>query len=342
MTVLAALALLVFSATTLAGASGSVLPNVEPMKLCNARPTMGERPATVSVVVCTADRKAKLKALLASLADLAVPPACSAELILVNNMPAIDIATVVGEVASNIPMSIKLVSEAAPGLAGARNRGLSQSRGEIIAFTDDDCVVDRDWLVRIWGCFTNDSDLMCMGGRVELFDSSDQPITVLQRTSPGHLSSSDQVFGFLHGCNMAFRRELFDRIGGFDPDFGIGSPVNSGDDTEFLYRGQQAGAKIRYEPKALVRHHHGRKTWSEMRRTLVRYHQANGAILAKHAGRGDGNARAMLKGVTTAPLTSLSRRPFSLIESLRACYRVAVWGFGAVRYKMFVAGGSTG
>jgi len=290
----------------------------------------------ISVVVCTADRKAKLKSQLASLAQVTVPMAFSAELIVVNNKPAVDINPLVSEVSKGLPMPVEVVSEAAPGISGARNIGAKLCRGEIIAFTDDDCVVDDDWLVRIWECFASDSRLMGLGGRVELFDPADQPITVRRGDSPAHLSSTDQIFGFLHGCNMAVRRDLFDRIGGFDPNFGSGSSVSAGEDTEFLFRAYQAGARIRYEPRALVLHHHGRTTRSSARRTLIRYHLANGAILAKHAGRGDEKARSLLRGIALAPLASPFRWPFSASEILRAWYRLSVWGFGALRYRMFV------
>lgn len=296
----------------------------------------------LSVVVCTAARPDKLQALLDSFTALLVPPAFAAELIVVNNRPDTDIAPIVAEVAGRLPLTVKQLSESKRGLGHARNKGLAHTDGEIIAFTDDDCLVDRCWLLRIGRCFADDPDLMGLGGRVELFDPADSPITVLRGTSSNFLSSHEQVFGFLHGCNMAFRRRLFEQIGYFDTRFGIGSLINSGDDSEFLYRAYQAGCRIRYEPRVLVHHNHGRRSRTQVRCTMTRYHLANGAILAKHAQAGDVNARNLLKNIAARPLGSLRDRPYSASASLRACYHFGSYALGALRYWFFSACGLKG
>jgi GT2 family glycosyltransferase len=292
----------------------------------------------VSVVVCTANRAAKLEGLLASLAAVKLPSAVRAELVLVDNASATDLAPMVERLRARLPMPVRILREPAAGLGRARNRGIETARGRILAFTDDDCLVARDWLVALWRCFESDPQLMLLGGRVELADAGDQPLTIRGGDEPETLRASRQVFGFVHGCNMALRRELLDRIGPFDSRFGAGSPLRAGEDAELVYRALRAGAKVQYQPSAVVRHDHGRRTRTQARLALSRYHQANGAILAKHAGEGDAEARAQLRRIAAGPLTSLRRRPYSALETLRACYHSAMFALGAVRSRLYARG----
>jgi GT2 family glycosyltransferase len=301
---------------------------------------MGRGPGGISVVVCTADRKAKLKRLLESLSDVEMLPDCAAELILVNNAPSTDLVPIVEDASRRLRMPVALVTELERGLARARNRGLRHARGEVIAFTDDDCVVERSWLVNIWRRFTRDPDLMGLGGKVDLANPHDLPITVRTGDAPEQLSAFAEVFGFMHGCNMAFRRVLFERLGGFDTDFGAGSAMKAGEDTEFVYRAFRAGNRIGYEPAVLVWHDHGRTTWRQRRATLNRYHQANGAVLAKFARSGDAPARALLRAMARRPLDLVRRGPRSVSEATRACYQLVMFGLGAARHRVLTWRGS--
>lgn len=293
---------------------------------------------SVSVLVCTANRNRQLEELLASLSALTVPDGVSAELVLVNNHPSSDLTPLIKGLGPEFPLAVSVVLEPARGLGKARNRGLGAASGAILAATDDDCIVDSEWLANLMHCFDADPELMMLGGRVELANADDQPITVRSGAAPETLRSAGQVFGFLHGCNMAFRRELLDRIGRFDPRFGAGSPLQAGEDADLVYRAHQAGAKIRYEPSVVVLHAHSRRTRGQARAALNRYHQANGAILAKHAGNGDREAVALLRGVFVGPWTSLRRRPYSAVGTLRACYHSAMFGLGALRGRFHARG----
>ncbi len=295
---------------------------------------MGREHGVISAVVCTADREAKLKSLLASLSAVDILPDLSAELILVNNAPWTDLGPIVREASTGLRMPVTYVTEFERGLARARNRGMLHARGDVIAFTDDDCVVDRSWLANIWRRFVSDPDLMGLGGRVELANPADLPITVRTGDAPEQLACLEEVFGFMHGCNMAFRRALFERIGGFDTDFGAGSALRAGEDTEFVYRAFRAGAHIAYEPSVLVWHDHGRANWRQRRRTLNRYHQANGAVLAKFARAGDAPAKALLQAMARRPLELVRRQPHAVFEATRACYQLLMFGLGALRHRV--------
>ena len=92
----------------------------------------------------------------------------------------------------------------------------------------------------------------------------------------------DSMNGKINGCNMTMRRSLVERLGLFDEDFGPGSPVTSGEDTEYFYRAYCANAAIEYVPDMAVAHHHGRKTRDDGYKLWRSYATGNGAIYAKY------------------------------------------------------------
>ena len=88
--------------------------------------------------------------------------------------------------------------------------------------------------------------------------------------------------GFLNGCNMVMRRVLLDQIGLFDEEFGPGSYIGSGEDSDLMFRTYLAGATLEYVPDMTVLHYHGRKTPEAGRKLMRRYTIANGAMLARY------------------------------------------------------------
>jgi hypothetical protein len=121
--------------------------------LSDERPDRGD--PTVSVIVCTRDRPHDLRSCLDSIAALRTRPR---EVIVVDNSPS-DVAT--RELCRDYP--VRYVPESRPGLARARNRGIVEAGGEVVAFTDDDCVVDRHWLDGLGDPF-NDPLVMALTG----------------------------------------------------------------------------------------------------------------------------------------------------------------------------------
>ena len=240
-----------------------------------------------------------------------------------------------------MPLPARYETEATPGQANAQNRGIEAAHGEIVAFTDDDCLVAENWLQCISRHFRRDPDLQGLGGRIELYDPADYPITIKRQQARERLAAPDQLFGFLHGCNMAFRRGLFERIGTLDSRFGSGSVIGSGNDTELLYRAFQAGCRIAYEPDVLVFHNHGRRGWRQVRALVNRYQSANGAILMKHAMAGDDQAKSLFRATAAKPFTILARRPLALLEAARALHRLFWFSLGALRFRMLDARGSS-
>jgi hypothetical protein len=167
----------------------------------------------------------------------------------------------------------RYVRELRPGLDWARNRGIREARHHLLAFTDDDVRVDRGWLGAIARGFAEPGVGLVTGlvapGELETsaqlafeyryggMGKGCTPRTFdRDRLGPAGLIAAHQV-GV--GANMAFRRTVFDRIGGFDTGLDVGTPARGGGDLDMFHRVLGAGARARYEPAALVWHHHRRE-----------------------------------------------------------------------------------
>lgn len=180
------------------------------------------------------------------------------------------------------------------GLARARNAGLRRSDGEIVAVTDDDCLVPSDWLTRIEAAFAQDPQADLLYGQV-LVDKSfarslprghyvpklvfKQPERLCKHGSRGY-----KVFGM--GANMAVRRSLLDRIGGFDEALGVGGPLRASEDFDFAYRTYRAGRAILLLPDVTVLHY-GVRSPEQLPDTMRNYGIGDGAFYAKHIRCGD-------------------------------------------------------
>jgi GT2 family glycosyltransferase len=174
-----------------------------------------------------------------------------------------------------------LVSEPKPGLGAARNAGIAKATGQIIAFTDDDCYVSPDFLIRIVEIF-RDERIGFMGGRILLHDHTDIPITIRQDAEMQVIRPYSFIqAGELQGANMAVRRSLVAEVGGFDPRFGKGSQFKGGEDMDLQARASQNGATGIYHPGPVVWHNHGRKSREEFDALMKEYGHCRGAYYAK-------------------------------------------------------------
>ena len=161
------------------------------------------------------------------------------------------------------------------GASGARNTGIGQAKGSIIAFVDDDARPEPDWIEQLLAAY-DDPSVLAVGGIAT-------PVWPERR--PAHLPPElDWIVGCtyqgqptvrtdvrnLWGCNMSVRREAFDRVGAFDEEIGrIGLIPIGCEETEFCIRlaQQLPGARVVFEPRARVRHRvtPARTTWSYLR-----------------------------------------------------------------------------
>jgi glycosyltransferase involved in cell wall biosynthesis len=182
--------------------------------------------------------------------------------------------------------NVKYIYEPKRGLNVARNTGIRNASGDVLIFTDDDCLPEKNWLSttlpnfsdpNVWACTSRivqhtregAADLFeevagqDLGETGRLFVPADVRFDAgfilanVTKVFRKHMKSSAPVpFGVGHGSGMAFRKEVFEKIGRFDERFGSGAKMGGCDDIEMLYRTLKAGHNVVYEPKAIVRHKH--------------------------------------------------------------------------------------
>jgi glycosyltransferase involved in cell wall biosynthesis len=251
-----------------------------------ARAPEGLRPAMtgrISVVVCTRDRAAPLRRCLASLAALDDD---DHEVVIVDNheAPAVEPTTC---------ERWRVVHEPRQGLDIARNRGLAEATGTVVAYVDDDCEVDPNWLTALRAAFA-DPAVQAVTGRVRpasLRRPSERHFEVHfgfdRGTRPARFTIHDlrpwfPLWGGVcgTGCNMAFRTDALRAAGGFDELLDMGTSIGGGGDLDVYTRLVESGAVIAYEPTALVWHHH-RPDARSARRQFVGYGTSIGALLTK-------------------------------------------------------------
>lgn len=173
--------------------------------------------------------------------------------------------------------AVKLIQLAPCGLSAARNAGAREAKGEVFAFTDDDCEPDREWLLRL-AKFLAGNDFAAVGGPNIPPPPRDwhQAVVSAAPGAPGHVMFDDVEAEHLPGCNLAVRREAFETVGGFDPSF-----HTAGDDVDFCWRLHDAGFRMGFAPDAFVWHH--RRTHVEAYlRQQYGYGAAERLLMAKH------------------------------------------------------------
>jgi glycosyltransferase involved in cell wall biosynthesis len=185
------------------------------------------------------------------------------------------------------------------GLSAAYNTGMRVTTNEIMAFTDDDVIVPADWLTQIAKVFQNEPDAEILYGQVcipaDLADEVKKGIIVpaLEFSKYKRLSLKEgfQVIGM--GANMAIRRSLMDRVGGFDEALGPGGPLRASQDNDLAYRTCRFGGVIVLAPDVKV-DHYGTRTPEQWPVTMKNYGIGDGAFYGKHIRCGDAGAKWML------------------------------------------------
>jgi glycosyltransferase involved in cell wall biosynthesis len=233
----------------------------------------------ISLIVCTRNRFASLRTCLEYVERLESPG--DWELVVVDNGSADGTPDLLRRFSQRARFQVKVVQEPKSGLGRARNAGIAQAQGEILAFTDDDCYVSPDYLKQILAVFKDDT-IGYMGGRVLLYDKTDVPQTIRPETEVRVIPPHSFIrTGELQGANMAARMSLISKIGAFDPELGAGSRFPSGEDVDFQARASASGATGIYHPGPLVWHHHGRKPGKNYEELMRGYDYGRGAYYAK-------------------------------------------------------------
>jgi len=235
---------------------------------------------TISLIVCTRNRARRLPEFFERIAGLEHTPG-GCELVLVDNASSDDTAEVLAAFAVRAPLPVRCVHAPVPGLGRARNVGIANARGRLLAFTDDDCYPRSDYLRAFVEVFERHR-VGVAGGRIVLHDPTDALLGMKEVATPVEIAPHTFVpAGLVHGANMAVRREVVEAIGGFDPRLGVGTPCVAGEDIEFVARAIWAGWAGRHDPGPVVAHHHGRKPGPDAERQQRAYDYGRGAYYAR-------------------------------------------------------------
>jgi glucosyl-dolichyl phosphate glucuronosyltransferase len=217
----------------------------------------------ITVILCTYNRCRILANALESVAASELPSSVEWEVLVVDNNSRDQTREVVQGFCARYPGRFRYLFEPQPGKSFALNSGVQQAHGEILAFMDDDVTVEPTWLKDLTAGLDG-TEWVGSGGRI-LPEKDFSPPYWLALEGPfkmgGILALFDQgdQAGMLnlapYGTNMAFRKEMFGKYGGFRTDLGPtpGSEIRN-EDTEFGRRLMDAGERLRYEPSAVVYH----------------------------------------------------------------------------------------
>lgn len=236
---------------------------------------------TLTVAICTKDNPKDLANSLNRLLALrGAEEEPGFQILVVDNAPS---NSQTQEIVTSLP-DVNYVMEPKPGLNFARNLAVQKATGDILAFIDDDVIVDRFWLRGLQRSLTNHPDAAAFTGLVlptELkteaqisfeaiggFEKAYETIRYGQ-SLPGHPFYPCIGGKFGTGCNMAFRRSVLVELGGFDEALDTGAALPGGGDTDMLYRVVRAGYPLIYEPEFMVFHRH-RSEYEHLRRQLCR------------------------------------------------------------------------
>lgn len=223
----------------------------------------------VSVIVCSYNGGQTLEACLRSLKKVNYP---DYEVVLVDDGSTDNTK----EIVSHHPW-VRAIHQPNMGLSVARNVGAAHATGEIIAYTDSDCMADPDWLYYLVGTLLSGNYAGVGGPNISPPAQNWQQACVAAAPGgPSHVLLTDVVAEHIPGCNMAFHRWAFEKIGGFDPEY-----RKAGDDVDFCWRLQQEGEVIAFSPSAIVWHYR-RFTLKAFRKQQEGYGEAESLLRFKH------------------------------------------------------------
>ena len=220
----------------------------------------------ISVILCTYNRYVYLKKVLDSIAASVLPESIKWEVLIIDNNSNDRTPEVASEFAARYPGRFRYIFEPRQGKSHALNTGIRESRGDVLAFVDDDVTIEPSWLRNLTQALDN-SKWAGSGGRTLLAERFSPP-RWLALAGPHSLAGVLAAVFDLgdepceldrapYGTNMAYRKEMFEKYGPFRTDMGPSADPDiprPNEDTEFGRRLMAAGERLRYEPAAIVYH----------------------------------------------------------------------------------------
>ncbi len=218
----------------------------------------------VSVIICTYNREKFLKSALDSYKNQTLPSG-DFEIIVVDNNSTDNTKTIMENfIEENPTLNVRYVFEENQGLSFARNRGIKEAAHEIIVFVDDDAEAENNFLENVKSHFETDENLIAAGGKVEpVFESGKEPQWLspflwglVTKIDYGNKAKPFPKNKYPVGCNMEFRKDVFNKFGMFDTQLGRKGRVGlASEEKDIFERLKAAGAKIMYFPDISIRHH---------------------------------------------------------------------------------------
>jgi len=243
----------------------------------------------VSLIVASRNGEKKLAGLLDSLNEDSIR-AARAELLLVDSASTDATAALMEHFAAKASFPVQVIRLETPGQGRAQNAAAVAAQGRLLAFTDDDCRLAPDY----FEVLARDFDLKRYhygAGAVVLADPADDPR--MANTASWRFVGPTQIpprsllsAGLAHGANLLFRKDVFEQLGGFDPDLGPGGLMGASD-TESVGRATTLGYTGLLMPALRVLHYPGRRRGSP---------EANAVVEGYDRGRGGYYASLLLLG----------------------------------------------
>jgi glycosyltransferase involved in cell wall biosynthesis len=223
----------------------------------------------VSVVVATYNRAHLLEGVLRALGSQEVPDSLFWEIVVIDNNSRDSTPREVAAFAKTTAVPVRYAFEPRQGLSHARNRGVKEARGGIVAFLDDDVLPEPDWVAQVVAAIER-WQAQGVGGRIlPLWQSPPPPwldrnprllrlLAIMDFEASCLLSLPLQRQPQVWGANMAFRRELFEKVGNFDPRQGrTGARLFKGEESDLVHRALELGLRIAYDARLTVLHRIG-------------------------------------------------------------------------------------
>ncbi|MGH8636968.1 MAG: glycosyltransferase, partial [Burkholderiales bacterium] len=218
-----------------------------------------------TILICTFNRASFLEDTLDSLAQTPADPGFSWDVLVVDNNSSDSTRAVVERWIGRFPVPLRYLFEGRQGKSNALNSGMAAARATVIVFTDDDVYVPPGWLAEAVTPLLARNDIDYTGGPVEPIWGTVRPAWLDEKGKLGGtiavMYHGDAPFIFEErrkvplGVNMAVRRRLIERIGGFRPDLGRnGKSLLGQEQAEFFYRSREAGARGLYVPAMRLDH----------------------------------------------------------------------------------------
>ena len=252
------------------GADGLEETAAQPSLLLERRQVLENAPF-ISVVLCTRDRTQFMRTALQRLLVMSYP---NFEIIVVDNAPRTEATADLIKSEFSTVKNIRYVREDRPGLSIARNCGLVEAKGELVAYIDDDAIADPNWLTEAARAFNVSNRVACVTGAT-LPTELDTPVQMLGEQFRGRdmmfsriifdknsHKTQDPLYPWAAGiyggggANMTFRTSILREVGGFDPALGTGTPTHGGEDLAIFVDLVKRDYQLIYDPGVIVYHAH--------------------------------------------------------------------------------------